>query len=189
MITKGFLASMAIEFGPVFLFFLVARNFGILAGTAALVASTILALVWSLIRDGRIPAFSLISSSFVLVCGGAALLSMNPYWVVLEYSLYNALFGIALIIGLLYGKPLLKPLFETIFHITDHGWKILSFRWAFFFLITALSNEYVWRAYGESEWVHFRLFAALFLCFFGFSQFFLARQHRLPHASDWGLRL
>lgn len=189
MITRGFLVSMLIEFGPVVMFFAVTRASGLYAGTASLVATTVLALVWSRIRDNRVPVFSLISSSFVLVCGSATLIFMNPYWVVLEYTLYNALFGVVLLIGLVRGVPLLKPLFESMFHISDAGWKILSFRWAIFFILTALGNEFVWRVYGEYPWVHYRLFAALFLCVFGFSQFFLARAHRLPHASAWGLRL
>ncbi len=189
MVTKGFLASSLIEFGPVLLFFILAREYGILYGTLSLVVSTIAALIWSLVRDKRVPVFSLISSSFVLVCGGAALVSQDPYWVVLEYTAYNGLFGVALLIGIYYKQALLKPLFKSMFHISDHGWLILSARWAFFFILTAVGNELVWRMYGENAWVHFRLIAALVLCVFGFSQFFLARAHRLPDSSPWGLRL
>jgi intracellular septation protein len=189
MITRGFIDSCIIEFGPVLLFFAVAKAYGIFYGAVALVISTILALIWSLIRDGRIPTFSVLSSTFVLVCGTATIISNDPYWIVLEYTAYNGLFGIALLIGILFKKPLLKPLFEGMFQITDHGWLILSARWAFFFIITAIGNEYVWRYMGEDPWVHFRLFAALVLCVFGFSQFFLARKHRLPHSSPWGLRI
>ncbi len=189
MLTKGFIASSIIEFGPVLLFFGIARSYGLFYGTLALVLSTLAALAWSLLRDGRIPAFSIISSTFVLVCGSATLISDNPYWVVLEYTLYNGLFGIALIWGLMHRKAYLKPLFESMFQISDDGWRILSGRWAFFFIITAVGNEVVWRMFGEGAWIHYRLWAALFLGVFGFSQFFLARAHRLPHASAWGLRI
>lgn len=188
MLTRGFVASFLIEFGPVVLFFFAAREFGILAGTATLVIATLTALTWSRVRDGRIPLFSVLSSSFVFVFGLATLVSMNPYWMILEYTLYNGLFGIALLIALLYDRPLLKPLFESLFHITDHAWKILSLRWSFFFILIALGNEYVWRIYGEDEWVTYRLLASLFLCAFGFTQLFLLRTQRLPHANDWGLR-
>lgn len=189
MFTKGFFASVTIEFGPVVIFFVIARQYGIFAGTASLVATTILALLWSLIRDNRIPLFSLISSAFVLLFGSATLIWHDPYWVVLEYTLYNGLFGIVLLLGYLYGHGLLKQLFGTMFHITDDGWKILSIRWSFFFLLVAFGNEFIWRMYGEGPWVHYRLLAALFLCLFGISQFFLARAHRLSHASPWGLRM
>jgi intracellular septation protein len=189
MFTRGFFISIAIEFGPVLIFFAIARTYGILAGTASLVITTIGALIWSLKRDNRIPLFSVISSTFVLVCGGATLISRDPYWVVLEYTVYNGSFGAVLLFGYIYGHGLLKQLFGTMFHISDRGWKILSLRWSFFFLAVAFGNEYVWRAYGEDPWVHYRLLAAAFLCLFGFSQFFLARRHRLPDASRWGLRI
>lgn len=189
MLTKGFVASFAIEFGPVLLFFAIAREYGIFYGTLALVISTLLALLWSLVRDRRVPVFSIISSSFVLVCGSATLISDNAYWVVLEYTAYNGLFGLALLLGLLYRKAFLKPLFESMFHISDAGWRILSGRWAFFFILTAIGNEIIWRMFGEGPWVHYRLLAALFLCVFGFSQLYLARAHRLPDSSPWGLRL
>ncbi len=189
MLTRGFCISVLIEFGPVVCFFIAARLNGIMTGTAVLILTTLLALVWSLIRDKRIPLFSVISSSFVLVCGGATLISQNPYWVVLEYTVYNGLFGTVLLAGAYFGKGLLKPLFCTMFLITDHGWKILSLRWSFFFLLVAAGNEYMWHTYGEGPWVYYRFFAALFMCGFGMSQFFLARMHRLPDSSSWGLRI
>src|SRR5262245_39893679 len=134
MFTRGFCISVLIEFGPVVAFFIAARINGIITGTAVLIATTLLAPLWSLVPDKRVPLFSVISSSFVLVCGGATLISQNPYWVVLEYTVYNSLFGVVLLAGSFYGKGLLKPLFCTMFHITDEGWTILSLRWSFFFL-------------------------------------------------------
>lgn len=189
MVTKGFAASFLIEFGPVLFFFFIAHQFGIIKGTVALVASTIAALIFSLVRDKRVPMFSVISSSFVLFFGIATIVTTMPYWVVLEYTVYNGLFGVTLIAGLLFGKPLLKPLFETMFHISDHAWDILSLRWAIAVILVAIANEYVWRVFGADDWINFRLLAALFLCLFAFSQLFLARKHRLPHASEWGLRM
>ncbi len=188
MFTRGFLISVLIEFGPVVAFFIAARLYGIITGTAVLIIGTLIALVWSLIRDKRIPLFSVISSAFVLVCGGATLISQNPYWVVLEYTVYNGLFGTVLLAGAIFGRGLLKPLFCTMFHITDLGWRILSARWSIFFLLVAFGNEYMWHTYGEGPWVYYRFFAATFMCLFGMSQFFLARTHRLPDSSSWGLR-
>lgn len=183
MFTRGFFVSVIIEFGPVVAFFIVTRLNGIIAGTAALIVATVGALAWSLVRDNRIPLFSIISSLFVLVGGSATLISTNPYWVVVEYTVYNGLFGAILLGGYVYGQGLLKPLFGTMFQISDYGWKILSLRWSFFFILVAICNEYVWRIHGEDPWVHYRLFAALFLCLFGLSQLYLARTHRLPDAS------
>lgn len=189
MLTRGFLISFAIEFGPICLFFIGTELGNFFVGTAFLVLTTGAALVASLIRDKRVPLFSLISSSFVLLFGVATLVMMDPVWLVIEYTLYNGLFGLAMFAGLMFKRPLLKPLFEGMFQISERAWNILSIRWGIFFLLTAISNEYVWRTFSEETWVFYRLGAAIVLCLFGFSQFFLARKERLAHASPWGLRI
>lgn len=183
-----FLVSLAVEFGPVVVFFVAAQYMDFYAATGTLIAATFAALVTALIRDRRIPYFAFISSAFVLLFGFVTIAYSDPFWIQFEYTLYNAVFGIAIMAALPFGKPLLKPLFQSTFLMSDRGWKILSFRWAVFFLATAAGNEYFLRFTSEAAWVRYRFGAAIILCVFGFSQFFLARRERLPHASPWGLK-
>lgn len=189
MLTRHFVHSLMIEFGPITLFFIVTEGKGFFAGTLALIVSTILSIIVSYARDRRLPLFSIISSAFVLIFGSLTLFFMNPRWLVLEYTIYNSIAGAALLGGLLFGKAYLKPLFETMFALTERGWRTLSFRWGLFFLAAALGNELVWNLYGEHAWVIFRFSAAIAMSVFGFSQYFLARKERLPEASAWGLRV
>lgn len=189
MVIRNFILSLAIEFGPVVVFFLVAILVDFFAGVASLIATTLLAVLISYLRDKRLPLFSLIASFFVIVSGAATLLLRDPYWVVLEFTVYNLIFGVAMFIGYLYRRPALKPLFKTMFAITDHGWTILSLRWGIFFVLLALANEIAWRSMGYDGWVYFRFVSALIIGAFGFSQFFLARRERLPEASAWGLKI
>ncbi len=183
-----FLISISIEFGPVVVFFVVAEESNFFTATGALTLATILALLTALIRERRIPWFSLLSSLFVLLFGIATLTQKDPYWIQLEYTLYNAIFALALFIGLAFDRALLKPLFGTTFLMSERGWRILSLRWAAFFALTALLNEYFLRFTSAEAWVEFRFAAAIILCVFGFSQFFLSRKERLPHANAWGLK-
>ncbi len=179
---------MAVEFGPVVVFFVVAEQADFFTATTALIGATIAALITALLRERRVPWFSLLSSLFVLFFGAATLTQKNPYWIQLEYTLYNAVFAVALFIGLAFDRALLKPLFGTTFLMNERGWRILSFRWAAFFALTAILNEYFLRFRSAETWVEFRFAAAIILCVFGFSQFFLSRRERLPHASPWGLK-
>jgi intracellular septation protein len=188
MVIWRFLVSLAIEFGPVAAFFLATSWFDFYIGVAILIIATLLALFVSVYRDKRVPIFSIIASTFVVIFGIMTLVVMDPKWIVLEYTLYNALFGIVLIIGFYKKKPLLKILFTTMFHISDEGWLILSKRWGIFFIFVAISNEIVWNMYSEEVWVQFRLLATLALTIFGFSQFGVAKKHRLEGSSPWGLR-
>lgn len=179
---------MAVEFGPVVVFFVVAELADFFTATGALIGATAAALLTALVRERRIPWFSLLSSAFVLLFGIATLTHKNPYWIQLEYTLYNAVFALALFIGLAFDRALLKPLFGTTFLMSERGWRILSFRWAAFFALTAILNEYFLRFTTAELWVQFRFVAAIVLAVFGFSQFFLSRRERLPHASAWGLK-
>lgn len=188
MLTRKFLITSLIEFGPITAFFIGTEVSSFFLGAALLVVGTALSLIASLTIDGRVPLFSLVSSFFVLVFGTLTLYLHDARWLVLEYTLYNGIFGISLLIGHFYKKCLLKRLFQHMFHITDAGWLILSFRWSFVFIITAILNQVIWQYLGEMPWIYFRVVAGVVLALFGFSQIFLARKHREPGASAWGLR-
>lgn len=187
--SRRFLVSLGIEFGPVVAFFAVATLEDFFSGVWALMAATMLSLLVSLSRDRRLPLFSLIASTFVLLSGAITLFTHDPFWIALEYTLYNAAFGCAMFIGYVRGTPALKPLFETMFNITDRGWMQLSLRWGIFFILCAVGSELVWRLYSYDAWVWYRFGAAITMATFGFSQFFLARAERMPTASAWGLKI
>ena len=189
MLTRKFIISFFIEFGPIVAFFLGTELINFFAGTALLVVGTLVAFGTSLVMDGRVPIFSIVSSFFVLLFGSMTLYLHDPFWLVVEYTAYNLVFGAALLLGLLWKRCFLKPLFQEMFHITDRGWKILSMRWSFFFIVTAIGNQLVWMYLGETAWVFYRITAGIGLAIFGFSQFFLARSERHPESSPWGLRL
>lgn len=188
MAAAKFVRSFLIEFGPITAFFFVANAYNFFIATAVLLVATAFSLTVSLVYDGRVPLFSIISSSFVFIFGGATLYFRDPYWLVFEYTIYNGIFALA-IFGTYYrGIPLFKTLFGTMFNITERGWRILSLRWASVFLVTAVLNEYIWHMFSVDAWLHFRFIAAIGLCVFGLSQFFLARRERMPDATQWGLR-
>ncbi len=183
----NFLLSFFIEFGPATAFLFVAIYFDFFTGVKVLMIMTVLTTVLSLWRDGRIPKFTLISAFFVLISGALTLFFNNAYFTVLEFTLYNLIFGVAGIVGYFRDKPLMKSLFGTMFSITDRGWHILSLRWSLFFILAAIGNEIFWHFYGQDVWIYYRLITTIILTIFGFSQFFLSRKERLPDASPWGL--
>lgn len=185
---RRFLASLCIEFGPITVFFLTATEVYFFQSVWLLIATTLLALCASLFMRRTIPFFSLMAGVLVIAFSSAALYARNPYWVVLEYTLYNALFAFGIFTAHAWGKPALKPLFDAMFHISDRGWRTLSLRWGAAFAIVALGNELIWRTYGIDAWIEYRFLAAGGLAVFVFSQFFLARRERMPGSSPWGLR-
>jgi intracellular septation protein len=76
--------------------------------------------------------------------------------------------------GYLFDKPFLAIVFDSMFHITEEGWRKLTLRWAAFFFALAVLNEAVWRTQSTDFWVNFKLFGFVPLTFA-----FAALQYRL----------
>jgi intracellular septation protein len=73
----------------------------------------------------------------------------------------NSLFAVILLGGLIFKRSLLKPLFGSAFQLTENGWRTLTLRWGFFFILLAIVNEVVWRNFSTDFWVSFKLFGVL----------------------------
>ena len=105
---------------------------------------------------------SIVSAVIVAVFGGLTLYLHDETFFRMKPTIIYALFGAALIGGLLFGKPLLSAVLGTAMSLTEEGWKILSLRWGIFFFVLAGLNEIV-RLYFPEHWVQFKVFGATLL--------------------------
>ena len=69
----------------------------------------------------------------------------DELFIKLKPTIIYVLFGGALLGGLAFGKPLLGIVFDSVFDLTEEGWRKLTWRWALFFFALAVLNEIVWR--------------------------------------------
>jgi len=97
----------------------------------------------------------------VLIFGSLTLILRDETLIKIKPTALYLLFGGALFVGLAIGKPLLKIMFDGALHVTEEGWRRLTWRWAFFFLALALVNELVWRTQTTDVWVKFKTFGFL----------------------------
>ena len=75
----------------------------------------------------------------------------------------------------------LGVVFDSVFHLTEEGWRKLTVRWAVFFLALAVLNEIVWRTQTTDFWVSFKLFGVVPLTFlFGALQYPLLTKYAAP---------
>ena len=153
--------KFALELGPLALFFIVYSRVGIFAATGILMASVLVTLGVSYTMLRRIPIMPLITAVIVLIFGSLTLILHDETLIKIKPTALYILFGAALFVGLRLNKPLLKILFDGALHVTDEGWRKLTWRWAFFFLALAVLNEIVWRTQTTDLWVKFKTFGFL----------------------------
>lgn len=135
-----------------------------------------LAITWILARS--IPPMPLITAVFVMIFGGLTLYLNDDLFIKLKPTIVNALFAAILFTGLARKQSLLKPLLDTVMDLTDEGWRLLTWRWAWFFVFLALLNEIVWRSFSTDFWISFKLFGTLPLTIlFGAAQIGLMRRY------------
>ena len=153
--------KFALELGPLALFFIVYSRVGIFAATGILMASVLVTLAVSYAMLRRFPIMPLITAVIVLIFGSLTLVLHDETLIKIKPTALYILFGAALFVGLWLKKPLLKILFDGALHVTDEGWRKLTWRWAFFFLALAVLNEIVWRTQTTDMWVKFKTFGFL----------------------------
>ena len=152
------IVKFILELGPLALFFGAYSKLGIFAATAVLMASVLVTLGVSYAMLRRIPIMPLVTAIIVLIFGSLTLFFHDETLIKIKPTALYLLFGAALLVGLKPGKPLLKILFDGALHVTDEGWRKLTWRWAFFFLALAILNEVVWRTQTTDLWVKFKTF-------------------------------
>jgi intracellular septation protein len=178
---KDQLLKLAVEVGPLVVFFVVNARAGIFWGTGLFMGATVVSLIASRILFGRIPVMPLVTGVCVMVFGGLTLWLQDDHFIKIKPTIVNALFAGALFIGLLIGQSLLRVIFGEVFRLTDEGWRKLTLRWALFFTFLALLNEVVWRSFSTDTWVSFKVFGVMPLTMaFAVAQVGLLRQYELP---------
>lgn len=158
---KPQLIKLALELGPLLVFFFVNSRLDIFAATAWFMGAMVLslALSWLLLR--KIAIMPLVTGAVVLVFGTLTLLLQDDTFIKMKPTIVNSLFAITLLGGLVFGKSLLKYVFGEVYKLKPEGWRKLTLNWGLFFVFLAVSNEVVWRLFDTDTWVAFKVWAIM----------------------------
>jgi intracellular septation protein len=152
---------MALELGPLVVFFIVNGRADIFAATAWFMGAMVLSLIlaWVLLR--KIAIMPLVTGVVVLIFGGLTLWLRDDTFIKMKPTIVNTLFGVTLLGGLVFGQSLLKYVFGDVYKLKPKGWSILTWRWGLFFIVLAVLNEVVWRTQTTDFWVAFKVWATM----------------------------
>ncbi|MHA1536418.1 MAG: septation protein A [Alphaproteobacteria bacterium] len=172
--------KIAIEIGPLVLFFAAYSMRGLMVATAVFMAAITVSLGLSVWIERRIPLMPVVTAGVVMVFGGLTLILADETFIKMKPTIINGLFAATLFVGLAMDRAFLKSLFGTVMKLDQRGWKKLSLRWGLFFAFVAVLNEIVWRSVETDTWVNFKVFGILPLTLvFAMAQTPLIHRHGL----------
>jgi len=175
---------LLVEMGPLIAFFTANWKWDLFVATGIFMVATVAAVVASRVRERRWPAMPLVTAVFVLVFGGLTLYLQDETFIKIKPTIVNLLFSSILFVGLARGRSYIKLVLETALQLDERGWRILTFRWAWFFIFLAGVNELVWRSFDTDFWVGFKTWGIFPMTLvFTFLQIPLVQRHDLSGAA------
>ncbi|OYW47429.1 MAG: intracellular septation protein A [Novosphingobium sp. 12-63-9] len=191
--------NLLVDYGPLLVFFFAYRQFkpagvdagvgeviAVTKGTMVFMAATIVALIASKWRLGKISPMLWLSTILIVGFGTLTVLLGDPFWIQVKPTAIYLLFAAVLFAGLARGKPMLRTLLQSAFDgLDDDGWIKLSRNWAFFFLFLAVLNEVLRHFFNAQNgnfdvWLQAKLWGVTTLSFlFTFAQIPMLMRHGL----------
>ena len=127
---------------------------------------------------------AIVTAVIVLVFGTLTLVLHDETFIKMKPTIVYSLFAAVLGGGLLFGRSFIAIMFDQMFNLTSAGWRILTMRWALFFLGMAVLNEVIWRTQSTDFWVGFKVFGVIPLTMiFAIAQMPLTKRYHLEPAS------
>ena len=178
------LFKLATELGPLIVFFVVNAKFNLFAATGAFMVAIVAAMIASYVVTKHIPTMALVTGAVVLVFGTLTLVLHDETFIKMKPTIVYGLFAAVLGGGLFFGRSFIAIMFDQMFNLTATGWRILTMRWALFFLAMAVLNEIIWRTQSTDFWVAFKAFGAIPLTMgFAIAQMPLIKRYHVEPAS------
>lgn len=151
--------KLLLDLFPILLFFIAFKIKGIYFATAIAIAATVIQMIWTKYKHGKIDTMLWISFAIVTIFGGATLLLHDESFIKWKPSILYWLFSLVLLgSNLFYKKNLMRSLLNEQIALPVRVWNRLNLMWSLFFAVLGVINLYVAFNYSTDTWVNFKLF-------------------------------
>ncbi len=174
--------KLALDFGPLAVFFTVFKLSDIFFATGALMVATTISIAVTYSLTKTVPIMPLITGVLVLIFGGLTLWLNSEFFIKIKLTIIEVLLGSGLLVGLAMGRPLAKDMMGAAVELPDPVWRTITWRLiALFFLIAAL-NEVARNTLSTADWVTFKVWGVtgLFFLFAGLNSPLIAKHQIEP---------
>ena len=178
------LFKLATELGPLLIFFVANAKSNLFVATGVFMVAVLAAMVASYLVTRHIPMMAIVTAVVVFVFGALTLILHDETFIKMKPTIVYTLFAAILAGGLLFNRSFIAIMFDQMFNLTPHGWRILTARWALWFFAMAVLNEIIWRTQSTDFWVSFKVFGMVPLTMlFAITQMPLIKRYHLEPAS------
>jgi intracellular septation protein len=157
-------ATLAIDYGPLILFFLanflapVPDALRIFVATGVFMAAMLAAMLVSQLKYGRISPLLWFSGLMVVVLGGITIWLHDESFIKIKPTIYYSFVAALLLFGLRTNRNLLKVALGAAYPgLSERGWHLLTRNWIVFFACMAAMNEAIWRTTSTDFWAASKL--------------------------------
>ncbi|WP_417464059.1 septation protein A [Kordiimonas sp.] len=152
------LVKLAIDFGPLIVFFASFKLGDIYLATGTFMVASVIAMIASRVLTGSIAPMLKVTFVIVMVMGGLTLYLQDETFVKMKLTVINGLIAAVLLFGLMTGRLYIKMVMELAFEMDDEGWRKFTRNYVTFLVVMAVVNELIWRTQSTDFWVNFKTF-------------------------------
>ena len=174
-------ARLAVDLGPLVVFLIASSKLGLRWGTAVFIVAMLVAVAVQLKVERKVAPLAWVTLGMVVVFGGLTVYLGDESFIKIKVTVIEVLIGVALLVGLAFGKLFAKSLLGMALPMDDTGWRKFTVRFALFSFALAGANEFIRRSFEDQAWLYFKV-GGLPVATFAFmiSQMPLAKRHALP---------
>lgn len=166
------------DFVPILLFFGTYKLYNIYAGTAVLMAASVLQTSILYAIDRKVTAMQKITLAMILVFGALTLWLQDERFIKWKPSVLYAAIAIALTVAVwAFKKSFLKLMLGAQLELPDRVWMRLNVAWIIYCVFMAVMNGYVAAYFSTEAWVNFKLWGYVFPVAFLVAQGFYIAPH------------